>query len=89
MVKDIKKIGKIIDDFFYGDKETREKILLDHLITICQIDEDDNHEYMVSISDSLFLINIDGIDFLVDIPWNKFWPYNEDLPDSVYYWYNF
>lgn len=83
------EIGKIIHNIFYGDKKSRNEELAKHTIVLCEIDENDNNSYNVSRSDSLYLITIDGRDYLVDIPWNRFYPYNDCIPDGVLNWYEF
>lgn len=84
----LKEVGEIIKKFFYGNNKDRVELLNKHNIILCEVDEKDNHSYNISISDSLYLITIDGRDYLFDIPWNRFYPY-EEMADSVLNWYEF
>lgn len=84
----IEEIGNIIAQAVYGplngiSKEAHEKLLEDYCIDIEMIDEDENDCYGVAKSDSLLIVYVRNRGYLVDIPWNRFYPCNEPLPEPV------
>lgn len=84
----IEEIGNIIAEAVYGpltgiSEEEHEKFMEDYCIDIEWIDEDENDYYGVAKSDSLLIVYIENKGYLVDVPWNKFYPCNEPLPDLV------
>lgn len=84
----IEEIGNIIAEAVYGPlkgvtEEEHEKFMEDYCIDIEWIDEDENDCYGVAKSDSLLIVYVRNRGYLVDIPWNRFYPCDEELPDLV------
>lgn len=72
----MKKIAKIIRNHLYSDiKQDNVKCSL--------LDEEMNTQFDVNKSDTLFIITIDSVDYLVTVPMNKFWPLDQPLPEPI------